>query len=130
MIAKVKAVIGKDHYQTKLEAGANSLVADEAIANGGGHKGFSPFELLASSLAACTSITLRMYVDRKQWKVTNIEVTVTIEKDEIHEATHFERAITFEGDLTDEHREKLLDIANHCPVHKALSKSIYINTLI
>jgi len=130
MLARVKAVVNKDRYQTTIKAGDNSIISDEKSNAGGGNKGFAPFELLASSLASCTCITLRMYIDRKQWAIDTIEVNVTIEKDDVHESTHFERTITLNGNITEEHKEKLLDIANHCPVHKALSKSIYINTLL
>jgi putative redox protein len=130
MLAQIKAVINKDRYQTNIEADNNSILSDEKSDAGGGNKGFTPFELLASSLASCTCITLRMYIDKKQWVIDGIEVHVTITKDEANESTHFERTITFKGSIADEHREKLLAIANLCPIHKTLSKSIYINTLI
>ncbi len=130
MLAKIQAVINKDKYQTKIVANGNSIIADETSNGGGEGKGFTPFELLASSLASCTCITLRMYIDRKQWAIDSIEVNVTIKKDDAHESTHVERTIMFTGNMADEHKEKLLDIANHCPIHQALSKSIYINTLM
>ena len=130
MIAKIKATINKDHYQTNIEAGANAIIADEVESAGGAGQGFTPFELLASSLAACTCITLRMYIDRKEWTIDSVEVNVTIKKDEVHDETHFERIIKLNGTFTDEQKQKLMDIANLCPVHKTLSKAIYINTSI
>ena len=126
----VKAIIEKDHYLTRLFAGNNQLVADEDVNNGGKEKGFAPMQLLAASLASCTSITLRMYADRKQWDTGTIEVNVSIEKELHIEASRFERKISFSGALNEEQLEKLLEIANHCPVHKLLTKTILINTLI
>jgi putative redox protein len=126
----VKAVLEEnDHYLTTLTAGNNQLLADEALSNGGGGKGFAPMELLASSLAACTGITLRMYADRKQWITGDIGVSVTIEK-EPNDVSRFERTINFTSGLSNEQREKLLDIANHCPVHKLLTRTILVNTHI
>lgn len=87
-------------------------------------------ELLAASLASCTGITLRMYANRKQWHVGNIDVTVSIEKEQAIDATRFERVISFSEDLGEEHIAKLLHIANHCPVHKLLIQTILINTTI
>jgi putative redox protein len=85
-------------------------------------------ELLASSLAACTSITLRMYADRKEWDLESIEVTVDIETN--IDASHFDRQIYFKGNLNEEQTNKLLDIANHCPVHKLLNSTISIHTTL
>jgi putative redox protein len=128
MIAEVKAIINKDHYQTRIEAGVHAVISDEPVKGGGSNMGFSPFELLASSLAACTCMTLRMYIDKKNWDIDKIEVSVSIEKDEVHDETHFKRKIRIEADITHEQKGKLMDIANKCPVHQTLSKSVYINT--
>lgn len=126
----VKAHIGNEHYLTAISAGSNTLIADEPVDKGGKGKGFSPMELLAASLASCTGITLRMYANRKQWHVGNIDVTVSIEKEQAIDATRFERVISFSEDLGEEHIAKLLHIANHCPVHKLLIQTILINTTI
>lgn len=64
----VKASTTEENYQTLLTAGQHQIVADEPIDNGGKDTGFTPKELLASSLASCTAITLKMYADRKDWK--------------------------------------------------------------
>lgn len=126
----VKAVIESDHYLTRISAGGSEWTSDELPANGGQGLGPAPMDLLASSLAACTCITLRMYADRKQWHTGAIEVEVSMEKELHVEATRLERKITFAGNLSDEKKEKLLDIANHCPVHKLLTKTILINTTV
>ncbi len=130
MPVHIQASIGKDHYQTKIEAGTNTLIADESTGNGGQGTGMDPFELLASALAACTCITLRMYIDKKVLNIENIQVAVSITRQEAHVTTHFDRVITFSSPTTNEQKNRLLEIANLCPIHKALSKSIYVNTSI
>ena len=124
----IKAVIHKAHYATQISSDTNTLIADESISHGGTGKGFAPMELLASSLAACTSITLRMYADRKEWDLQSIEVTVDIERN--NETSTFARTINLKGNLNEEQTSRLLDIANHCPIHKILNSSISIHTTL
>lgn len=124
----IKAVLHKAHYATEIKSATNTLIADEPISHGGTGKGFAPMELLASSLAACTSITLRMYADRKEWELDNIEVTVDLETNNAESL--FKRGITLKGNLNQEQTDRLLDIANHCPVHKILSNTISIHTTL
>ena len=126
----IKAVIHKEPYVTHISSETNSLIADEPIDLGGKNTGMTPTELLASSLAACTCITLRMYANRKQWNVESIETHVTISNQEDSKTTLFERTIMFTGTIDTIQRERLLDIANHCPVHKILSHTITIQTSI
>ncbi|MDY0089086.1 MAG: OsmC family protein [Flavobacteriaceae bacterium] len=78
---RVTAVIGNNLYKTVVKTTIHSIIADEPEHLGGKDSGFSPPELLAASLASCTSITLRMYANRKKWNVEEIEVTVTFERD-------------------------------------------------
>lgn len=124
----IKAVLYKAHYATEIKSATNTLIADEPISHGGTGKGFAPMELLASSLAACTSITLRMYADRKEWALDSIEVLVDIERNS--DSSLFKREIFLKGNLNQEQTDKLLDIANHCPVHKILSNTILIHTTL
>jgi putative redox protein len=124
----VKALIHKAHYATQISSATNTLIADEPISHGGTGKGFAPMELLAASLAACTSITLRMYADRKEWDLESIEVMVDIERN--NDISTFKRTIDLKGNFTEEQTHKLLDIANHCPIHKILNSSISIHTTL
>lgn len=126
----IKAIIHKEPYVTHISSDTNSLIAYEPIDLGGKNTGMTPTELLASSLAACTCITLRMYANRKQWNVESIETHITISNQEASNSTLFERTITFTGTIDNLQRERLLDIANHCPVHKILSHTITIQTSI
>jgi putative redox protein len=128
-MAKVSAVQNKEHYKTEIVAGNNKLVSDEPVVNGGKGAGFSPSELLAASLASCTSITLRMYADRKEWAVDKIEVDVLFERDEEKNSSTITRKIHFTGNLDAEKKEKLMMIADKCPMHKTLSNQINITTL-
>ncbi len=127
-MGEVHAVIHEKHYSTYIQAGNNSLIADEGLDSGGQAEGFNPEELLAASLSACTSITLRMYADRKGHKVEKIEVHVTLSRDTANGTATMERQITVHGTLTAEERARLLQIANSCPVHKILTNQINIKT--
>jgi putative redox protein len=122
----VIAKIGKDHYRTELIASGKILVADEPEDRGGTDTGPAPGEFLMMALASCTAITVRMYADRKQWEVDNIRVEVSSEKQE--GKTVFKRDLYLEGHLNDEQRQRLLQIANACPVHKTLTHPIEIDT--
>jgi len=118
-------------YTNRVTAGPHVLTADEPARLGGQDRGPDPYSYLLAGLGACTSITLRMYADRKQWPLTKVSVTVqharidaseceSCESDE-GQADQFVREIRLEGpNLSDEQRERLLEIANRCPVHRTL----------
>jgi putative redox protein len=122
----VTALIGKQHYKTELITPGHRLLADESIEAGGTDLGPAPGEFLMVSLAACTAITLRMYADRKKWPVEKIRIEIGSEK--LNATTIFNRHIYLEGSLDEEQRQRMLQIANTCPVHKALTNPIEINT--
>lgn len=127
-MAKVKANIGREHYKTTLVTATNTLIADEPPKLGGADLGFSPTELLASALATCTCITLRMYANRKELALDQVDVTVTFDRDADKNVSNISRIIELHGDLTPEQRERLLQIANLCPLHKTLTNPISIST--
>ncbi|MBX2944723.1 MAG: OsmC family protein [Cyclobacteriaceae bacterium] len=102
--------------------------ADEPVDKGGKDIGFSPKELLASALAACTSATVRMYADRKHWPLDEVKIDINLERDEVTNKTVINRKVQFIGTLDDEQRKRLLAVANACPVHKILTNPIEINT--
>lgn len=113
-------------YDSTITVGMHQLRADEPLDHGGADLGPNPYELLLSSLGACTAITVRMYAQRKQIPLASIKVELTIQKGE--QATYIQRSILLTGDLSAEQRERLLTIANLCPVHKLLSGTIEIAT--
>ncbi|CAG4902676.1 OsmC family protein [Paraburkholderia gardini] len=122
----VTAHIGSTNFQVLLDDGAHTWIADEPESLGGGDRGPGPVSMLLSSLGACTSITLKMYAQRKGWPLADVRVTLSIETGE--EGTTIDRKVTLEGDLSGEQRERLLQIANACPVHKILTRPISVRT--
>jgi putative redox protein len=123
----------------RIQAGKHILVADEPPSVGGDDTGPTPYGLLLAALGACTSMTVRMYANRKQWPLGGTTVTLTHKR--IHAADcencetqtgmldHIERVIAFSGDLDGEQRAKLLEIANKCPVHRTLRSEVVIDTV-
>jgi putative redox protein len=119
-----------------VQVGPHHLLADEPLAYGGTNRGPSPYGLLAAGLGACTSMTLRMYARRKGWPLQH--VTVDVSHDKVHAqdastpvATNidlFRRRITVTGDLSADQRQKLLEIADKCPVHKTLEAASRVET--
>jgi len=117
----------------------NSLVADEPKSFGGNGFGPSPYELLLSALGACTSMTMKMYAERKKWPLQSIQVDLKHEKIHASDCQSCEtkdgkldrilKSISIKGPLTDEQKSRLLEIAEMCPVNKTLHSEISIQTL-
>lgn len=124
----VNAVTKREKYKTIISSETNQLIADEPITEVGTDLGFSPYELLAGALASCTSITLRMYADRKEWDIDEIKVDVQFSRDSTTNSASFQRIISYVGNLESGQKERLIAIANACPVHKTLSGTISIET--
>jgi putative redox protein len=125
---KVTGHIQEDHFRTVVENGRNQLIADEPAVNHGTDLGFSPTEILCSALAACTCITLRMYADRKKWKLAQVRSTVSFSSRAENHVSHIEREIELSGELSQEQRQQLLEVAGHCPIHNILSNPIETTT--
>ncbi|WP_277631814.1 OsmC family protein [Avrilella dinanensis] len=121
------AITGREKYKTIIRSATNEIVADEPIDLNGKDLGFDPGQLLTASLGSCTSITLRMYADRKEWDVEEISVKVTL-NDEDKNNPILMRIIEIKANLDEQQKSRLLTIANACPVHKLLSKGIEIIT--
>ena len=100
------------------------LVADEPRDHGGDDSGPSPQELLAASLASCTAITMEMYADRKGWDVGDLEVNVDYEPAQRGSPTKFSLEVKFPKELPEDQRERLMQIAAKCPVHRTLEGEV------
>ena len=125
---QIKAHIGAELYKTEVKSASNTIISDEAESAGGKDLGFAPKELLASSLAACTCIALRMYANRKGWNLTDVKVEVTFEKDATENKSKMIRKIQLLGDLDDIKKARLLNIADKCPMHQILTNPVEITT--
>jgi putative redox protein len=124
--------------QQQITIGPHRMLADEPASVGGEDTGPNPYEFLLSGLGACTSMTMRMYADRKALPLDR--VTVTLSHRKIHATDcadcetkvgmldHIERVIAIEGDLNDEQRQRLMEIADKCPVHRTLTSEVHITT--
>ncbi|MGH9810420.1 MAG: bifunctional alpha/beta hydrolase/OsmC family protein, partial [Terriglobia bacterium] len=129
---------GEGKFAQRVYAGRHHLRADEPVSAGGTDTGPGPYELLLAALGACTSMTVRMYAAQKQWPLKR--VSVNLHHDKVYAADcaecetregkidKIERAITLEGDLDDAQRQRLLEIANKCPVHRTLHSEVWIPT--
>jgi putative redox protein len=129
---------GPGQFAEIVRAGRHVLSADEPFSAGGTDSGPNPYEYLLGALGTCTTMTLRMYIKRKNWPVGRI--VVRLEHDHIYaqdcadceqkdaKLNQIKRVIRFEGDLDDERRQRLLEIANKCPVHQTLTSKIEIAT--
>lgn len=127
-MATITAVTGKDHYRTEVHTANHQLIVDEPLGYGGKNTGPAPDELLASALGSCTSITLRMYADRKGWPLEAVRVTVALEREAGQ--TRMQMDIVLEGVLDQEQRDRLLQIAHKCPVHLTLNQAVDIHTTL
>ncbi len=122
----------------QISASSHLLRSDEPRSMGGTESGPTPYDLLLSSLGACTSMTLRMYADRKGWPLESIRVRLKHDKIHAADCTDCEtkegkidritRQIDLEGPLSEEQRNRLVEIANRCPVHRTLTSEIWIET--
>lgn len=129
---------GKGTFTQEIKIGSHVLIADEPIANGGTDTGPSPYDFLLAGLGSCTSMTLRMYAELKKIPLKKVVVRLHHEKIHVQDCEdcennnsridHINRQIELQGDLTEEQRKKLLEIAEKCPVHRTLTSKILITT--
>jgi putative redox protein len=127
-MAHAKASIGTANYAVSITAGHHELNADEGPELGGKDAGPAPYELLCSALGACTAITLRMYAERKQWPLRAVHVDVRFRREGGEGA--IARVLSFEGELDDEQRARLADIAERTPVTLTLKQGVTITTVL
>jgi putative redox protein len=127
-MAHARATIGTTNYAVSITAGHHQLSADESAALGGKDTGPAPFEILCSALGACTAITLRMYAVRKAWPLRAVHVDVRFSGTGKEGA--ITRVLSFEGELSQEQRARLADIAERTPVTLTLKNGVAITTTL
>jgi len=126
----VIATIGTEKYKCTVEWRHGKFIVDEPESSGGKDKGPDPTTLLLSSLGTCTLATLRMYIDRKGWDIPKLSVSVNMyhEIGEGKKVTVIDRDINFLSHVSDEQRERMIQIAKVCPISKILGGEINIRT--
>lgn len=126
----LQASIGRDHYKTILQTSDHQLIGDEPSNVGGSNLGPNPYEFILAGLATCTAATVRMYADRKAWDLEKIELnlTLSVEREGATQVTYIEKALQFFGNLDETQIQRLLEIADKCPVHRMLTQEVRIVT--
>ena len=112
------------NFQHDIEIREHEIHADEPEENGGDDTGPSPQELLAASLASCTAITVEMYAKRKGWEIGDVAVDVDYEPAQRGSPTKFKMEIRLPKELPEDQRERLMQIAAKCPVHRTLEGEV------
>lgn len=133
-------VTSRGILQNEVKAGGHTFITDEPLEAGGENAGPDPYSLILAALGSCISMTVRLYARRKGWALDR--VTVRLRQNKIHAQDckecerstegyvhRIERSVVLEGDLTEEQRQRLQEIAHKCPVHKSLTSEIVIADL-
>jgi putative redox protein len=135
---QVTTQIGPSGYVTDIMAAGHSLVADEPLSMGGTDLGPAPYDLLMAALGACKAMTLRMYTDRKQWSLDGVTVQLNHKKIDAADCEtcvtkkgqldQFDCEIDLAGELDEQQKKRLLQIADRCPVHRTLHSEIVVRS--
>lgn len=123
-----------------VDTADHQFFVDEPVEAGGENSGPSPYEFLLAALGACTAMTLRLYADRKQWDLQRVRVELSHERQHLKDCEdctgeekgpfldRVARRVHLEGNLDDEQRARLLEIAERCPVHRTLTGTVRITS--
>ena len=135
----ITASVGPHGFQTGIRAGDHQIIADEPASVGGGGSGPTPYDLLLAAVAGCTAMTVRMYASRKGWPLDGAEVGFRTARSHAEDCNEcetkplaklaLERRIELKGDLNAEQRERLLQVADRCPVKQMLDPRIEVRAV-
>ena len=139
-MSRTVVVKGFSGLRQDVSIGPHQFLADEGKDVGSDDEGPDPYEYLLAALGTCTNMTLRMYADRKRWPLREVRTALSHAKSYAADCEHceqhgtmvdrIERQITLFGELSQEQRNRLLQIADLCPVHRTLASKIVIHTAI
>ena len=129
-----------DHLKQQITAGRHSFISDEPREAGGSDEGPDPYSYLLAALGACTSMTLELYARRKKWPLETVQVSLVHSRvhaqdcadceTQKHNLDRIERFISVTGPLSEDQKARLLQIAEHCPVHKTLAAGVTIESFL
>ena len=116
------AETGLGKYQVEARVGDSAFLIDEPVAAGGLGSGPNPYNLISAAVGACTTMTIRLYANRKGWPLTRVRTAVRHTRTSLQTRDSFELDIALEGALDDVQRARLMEIAERCPVHLTLAR--------
>ncbi len=124
--AEAKVSSTNTPWIVEITAGDHHWTIDEPLEDGGGNTAHNPYESLLAALGSCTNITIQMYAQRKQWALQGVEVRLQLFRE--GNSTRIVRDLSLSGELDQAQRERLLAVANGCPVHRVLTQPLHIET--
>lgn len=129
-VTEVNIVDHNEGYAQEIHARDHTFWADEPTELEGLDSGPTPFELLLAAIGSCTTVTMRMYARRKDWPLEQLRIRLTHEKAKRdgEEVDLIQKEIEMTGELSNEQRERLLEVADRCPVHRAITGNLKIET--
>jgi len=122
------AETGLGRLQLVARTETDAFLVDEPKSVGGLGSGPNPYDLLAAALGSCKAMTMRLYAERKAWPLTRVQVSVRHRRASLQARDGFECTVTLEGPLDEAQRARLLEIADHCPVHRTLDRGSDVET--
>jgi len=127
---KASAIRDGGNFRHTVQVRDHTLTVDEPLGGGGADAGPDPQELLAATLASCTAITIEMYARRKGWEIGDVAVDVNYEPAQRGSPTKFRMAVSLPKELPEEQRERLMQMAAKCPVHRTLEGEVMFDERI